>query len=613
MNEFDYREKNGFYCIMLSNVIDFNPFEITMKNSMQKTFLIEISNYYLHGKHNCPEIIKNFFQNQIQMVPVNPLKKFDSIENILSYCPGFIKLCYQKLNDGQTIVKTISIIFPWWKMIHDFQYIELDASFKAVKPLVFCIGQGIINNESYPFSITIAPTESTLLYDMIFEHITEISPENINWSEKPILSDMGLALKSVCEKWRLTQFLCHRHIIEHFGSSGILGILCCRLLKCYSFEKYDQIRIEIGYLLDAYIEEKKKQNNFDHECQRKVEDLRIMLDGENGDPNSNYFIFKWALWIRKDYSVGRCSNHNESLHGVINRTTKSQFKFETELRNLIYQTLAHCTGLQHRKGKSIKRKMCRYKEIITSFLSQSPTNDIFNFCKENCNCQEADFNEKIYGIRIPCIHQILTPAKEILENMISKIIKNDGNTINGIVSSILDQPYFMSKTKTNENQIAYFMNLPQPKLPKEDLILLISELKKCFCVPIPDCPDIEFDWNSNHLQIMIEESMDEPTHINDQNPKSTFHNLLFKEIDFEFADLNINHDNIAKKVLIETCSEIRNVYPTIMTVEMAIEICYEAFETLLFKQDKTIDDIVQFKISCWKKADIATNSNKFFK
>ena len=112
----------------------------------------------------------------------------------------------------------------------------------------------------------------------------------------------------------------------------------------------------------------------------------------------------------------------------------------------------------------------------------------------------------------------------------------------------------------------------------------------------------------------IEESMDEIIHMNEQNPESTFHNSLFSNIDFEFADLKINNDNIAKKLLIETFSEIRTVYPELSSVEFSIHIWYEAFEILLLKKDdRTIDDIVKFKISCWKKADIATNKNKFFK
>lgn len=613
MNDFDYIEKKGFYCIKLSNDHIFNPFEkVIISKTGEPTFIDEIAKYYLSGKHSCPEIIKTFFCNQINKKPQNILNSFNSVEETLKFCPGSIKVCYLQKKE-YTNLKTISIIFPWYDMIENFQYIELDGSFKASKPYVFCIGQGIIHNESIPFSLTIAPTESALLYDMIFQHIKEISLGKIDFTGKTILSDMGLALKSISEKWQLNQFLCHRHIIEHFGSSGVLGILCARLLKCYSFEKYDQIRIEIQFLLNAYVDEKKKQNTYSKECQQKVEDLNTMLKGDQGDPNSNYFIYRWALWIRRGYSVARCSNHNESLHGAINKTLMNGGDFNSKLSNLILQTLAHCENLKFRKGKTIKRKL---KKTIKNILLklQSPTYDILKLCKEKCNCQETEYNESIYGTKIPCIHQILFPAKQIIEIIIKKIENNtDGITINILITSILSYRFFLKQLNDDASKVAHnYFHFLDISLPKEDLIMLADAIQKCFIFPFPEIPDVQITWDKNDMKIDTVNNFNCPID-NDFSKKAFIPS--FDDIDFDFIEFNIKRDDFAKRLLAETGTEITRVYPEIRTFESAIDICYDAFEKFLMygKDKRTIDAIVEFKIACWKKADQLTKKNRFFR
>ena len=46
----------------------------------------------------------------------------------------------------------------------------------------------------------------------------------------------------------------------------------------------------------------------------KIRDLKIMISGVESDSSSNYYVFKWAQWIRADHHVGRCSNHAEGAH-----------------------------------------------------------------------------------------------------------------------------------------------------------------------------------------------------------------------------------------------------------------------------------------------------------
>ncbi|KAK8852843.1 hypothetical protein M9Y10_017835 [Tritrichomonas musculus] len=219
---------------------------------------------------------------------------------------------------------------------------------------------------------------------------------------------MGKALIAICSNYNFNQYLCHRQIIQHLGANSILGNLCRKVLKAYDSIEYDQISIEIKEVLQKYKEERRKLKANNKDTDNKIKDLEIMISGDQGDINSNYFYTKWALWIRWPNHVGRCSNHNESFHRVINSSLYNKRTFKSKLANLIQQTLKYCTNLKQRRASSIKRKV---KNIVIFIINKTKNNnfDLFSLCDTNCNCSEAIYNEQIYGVKISCAHQILAP------------------------------------------------------------------------------------------------------------------------------------------------------------------------------------------------------------
>lgn len=36
---------------------------------------------------------------------------------------------------------------------------------------------------------------------------------------------------------------------------------------------------------------------------KNIKKLKIMIAGVNGDSSSNYYVFKWARWLRMDYQL----------------------------------------------------------------------------------------------------------------------------------------------------------------------------------------------------------------------------------------------------------------------------------------------------------------------
>ena len=60
------------------------------------------------------------------------------------------------------------------------------------------------------------------------------------------------------------------------------------------------------------------------------------------------------------------------------------------------------------------------------------------FCDDKCKCGELLYNKQIYGVTIPCLNQILLPAKDIVLDII-QILKNNKKeiTINNLIYQIL--------------------------------------------------------------------------------------------------------------------------------------------------------------------------------
>ncbi|KAK8853762.1 hypothetical protein M9Y10_016305 [Tritrichomonas musculus] len=408
-----------------------------------------------------------------------------------------------KNQNQENEVRYLSIVFPWsLDALYKSHYLQFDASFHAMKPYAYSITHGIIFNESVPLSIILAPTESEELYQMIINHFNELSKNKFSWNSLPVLSDMGTSIKSVCKKNSIKQVFCHRHILEHFGSATVLAIFCNRLLSSYSFHEYLQISMNVKCELDEFIKEKKKLGKLSIDFLSKVNDLQVMLDGENGDQESNYYYTKWAIWVRREFHICRCSNHMESFHGVLNRSLGLQSSFKKKFSNLIETTLLHLCNLSKRFGSSIIRKLNSLKEMISKKFSNFGF-DVMSLCCTACDCEEDIYNSMIFGCEIRCQHQMLLPARDILEKLIKKIDKynkennNDKEiNINNFIKIIIDQKGFINQAMNDfipdVNQL-FLVFKGQECLTYDDLVDLIKSLHLCFKYVNPEFPKISED------------------------------------------------------------------------------------------------------------------------
>ena len=597
----------------------------------EDTLLSHVAKHFLNAKHKCPDCILSYFHNL--MNTTCSLSNFISgkytknIMEILNTVPGYISIIYQNqslLNpkDSEEI-QTLTIIYPWavstLKSIH---YLEVDGSFDGMSPYVYCCVQGILFNESIPIAITIAPTECLELYKVFFDTINQLTKENpFNWNEFVVCSDMHSAIKSICKSLGIIQYFCHRHLLQHFGSSCSLALFANRLLKCFSLDQYIVVSADILKELEEFENERSKIAPINHDFQLKIDEIRIMASFEDCDHDSDYYYIRWALWIRRTHHVGRCSNHNESLHCVINRTLNSHNGLPRKLFHLVDTTLKHYIYLEKRHGGSIQRKINDYKQLLIK-LFKNPTFDIFEYTKEECFCQEDLYNSLIYGTNIPCRHQILLKAKPIMK-MVNDILKSDPDSVslNDLVKEILMQRNLMKvitedrvEILKNTLQLAVINTRKKINLNNDVILQLYNAIQSCLMFDQPPMPNIDLNWN---VHILKEEKSNEYIAFKKKETQD-FHRVI--EIPNEDKDTLISENQSdakkkAKFILFQTIKELMYVYPKMKDTSLAYSICFDQYLNYIsfLNDDEIYLYLPKFKIECWKNADIAMNDKRFFK
>ena len=608
-----------------------------------------LSAFCVDKRHQIPQCIANYFRRLAKAkahTDSNARNQYEELEELLQACPGnvHVEYLYETNDKNEKVivgVNKMSIVFPWaTKQLLQAQYLELDASFKAAKPMTYCVAQGIIHNESIPLSISITESESNELYNMVFKRFEDVLEKelkdgkilntnsnkiqsngsgklSINWSEFTVLSDMGLALCSCCKLRKILHFFCHRHIIEHFGSSSPLGIFATKILACFSEESCRDIIAEVTEQLLEYTKSYIKINkSIPSSLSNKIYDLITMLELDEGDPTSNYYYERWATWFRLLFHVTRCSNHSESLHSVLNRTISSNFV--TRVENLITGVLNHYSLLKDRFGKSINRKVNDTLDYIIKKL-EDPDFDVFSYVKDfECKCGEDKYNETIFGSYIPCRHRILNKAFPDLVKLHGLLQANNCKLpFNACLREIL----------SNSCSIRLLITRMFPEqMLSEDLNNALTEcIKKIissFKFPKPNSiqlDDIDFSYNEYHATFIPVKPSDKPETASEQSvPPIRLNEEV--ELVFDVREDQPLYEKRALRLYYETVHEIKRFYPQIKDPGM---ICLNKFLKEVWNLIENREELqggqpmlqlfAKYKIQCWELADAHQHSHKFFK
>jgi hypothetical protein len=296
--------------------------------------------------------------------------------------------------DGQP-VRTLTWIVPFVEhILQRCQYIELDASFKAGFPYVYCVPQAIIDNESVPLGFVIGPTERAELYLEFYASVQASSTVYEDLLKIPVVTDEGTGVTSFCKQLGLRQFLCFKHVLTKFGNLTPLYHLVRRILYSTTQKKFEQ-------QLPLILEIAKNVLLKSHAHQEKFEEIvGYHFNWDTGKWKQfttpfapNYF------WNRAAQNIGVTTNHAERFHRTLNegcRKKSCMLRKSLNLRTCITKKICHFNTFP------VRRQLV---EHILRLQKKAQKHNVVQ--KETCDqCNTLIFAAR-FQFEVPCIHTCL--------------------------------------------------------------------------------------------------------------------------------------------------------------------------------------------------------------
>ena len=324
---------------------------------------------------------------------------------ILTQEPSNRKQYFIENKENKNYIKSFIWISPFAKSIimnKNVSCIQLDTTFKSVKPYSMCIPMAIIHNVGVPLGCVIGSTENTDLYESFYRQV-EINLNIEELSSIPVLSDLGVAIKSFCEKRKITQYYCHRHLIERLGARSPMIPIINSLIKCDCEESLNINLISCSTLILKLIEIRYSRKNIEEGLNRIGFSF---IDGSIVLYNSDLFN-SMSLIQRKKFGIPTTTNHVEASHGHLNSITPRRnciFSVVNRVASFIIRKTNNFLKCHH---KNVKKKLMEMQFQISknpsSILNQEV--ELFKTTQDICLCGKSNINGKLFGIPIPCIHQ----------------------------------------------------------------------------------------------------------------------------------------------------------------------------------------------------------------
>jgi hypothetical protein len=229
----------------------------------------------------------------------------------------------------------------------------LDGTFTIAAPMTLELLCVTVANETSVIGLCIAPTESTSsmvsLYQAVIEYMEDNGLDKSDLTGLPLISDQGKGLEVLVNEFHLDWKACHRHLIENFGASGIVGSWACRFMRCCSQIEFDRERqvvlreIDIRYGTGEF---PKNDVKFDHLCQMLhwTPPGRTIIESRFSMPKY------WSRWER--YGSASTSNGIESIHAKLNRLKHSREVFLSR----VVKVLNYCVDRFENRNSDYRKK-----------------------------------------------------------------------------------------------------------------------------------------------------------------------------------------------------------------------------------------------------------------
>jgi hypothetical protein len=274
-------------------------------------------------------------------------------------------------------------------------YIQLDCSFRATKPFAYCVPQAMIKGDAVPLGFIMTPRECALTYTMFMEELWGFKEGQV--TDKPVLSDQGLALSTFCDDHGIPQFFCHRHLIELFGAASAAGMLASRVLRIQDRNTFDALR-------DQFIADAEALHANGMMKKKALERFKAWLTN-----------FSDGIWERWEHGIARCSNHAERFHGIVNQ----------RIQKLNVRTL--CGRLDILR-QTIEDRHGEYGEGWQSHVNTAIAALRAMHLEQRHDCQDAEclayrrtMTRRLACVDFPCPHMIdaITPTKPAFPDIVN--------------------------------------------------------------------------------------------------------------------------------------------------------------------------------------------------
>ena len=356
-----------------------------------------------HQSHNFDDGVINGLAAYCSAIPRFEEKRLrralnvTDLKTIVNDLPGYKQMIMTaQIGDqaeivGEERLQGLVWVAPWAWCMEKGTHREVDCSFKAATPYVFYIPMAVIGNVGVACGLVIYPVEKWKafeLWDRAFENVfgCKISV--------PVLSDMGSGIQKFCRKRELTQFYCHRHILERLGSKTIIAKLFRHLLTMLTID--DINRYLPQFLMDVMFFAVAGQVT-----QNGLEQIERLVGvhferGENNMLTGRYVVVNenarvcWQLCSRG--GVSRCTNHVEPFHHHLNANQRPNTNFPTKVLSITRMVTANAREFNRKLENMVaakQRELASEVEQTAPKEEQGPEHVI-------CQCPENSRNRLMY-------------------------------------------------------------------------------------------------------------------------------------------------------------------------------------------------------------------------
>jgi hypothetical protein len=274
----------------------------------------------------------------------------------------------------------------------------LDATFKIIPRAVASIMTLSIYNVGIPVAMAFGPIEDSTLYETFHRVFADVF--GIDLDHYHVVSDQGLALRSVCAAHANQQFICLRHLLLTLKRK-LFSDEVGQLVRCRVQDDYARLCALYEPIFTQAAESDRRL------LSRTLAKVGLAFESGRIQQLDRCRWCAVSMMERVEYRLPTTSNALESTHGHANECTPRRNEFLQAVMRvgtmMIRKTLSFRQALKHNFATMV-RKARRRAEFIDRATMEAEIAQ-YGTTLEGCRCGETIHMSAMYRQACPCSHQ----------------------------------------------------------------------------------------------------------------------------------------------------------------------------------------------------------------